>query len=360
MARAMSSAIDTTDVDLAFRLLLSVPPAQAQFGFGLRLPAGPVLALPAAPQHPEYALGLACAAWDAASSGDLQLGEQLSRQAIEAEQLPGASQEGKVAYVVAATRSVLDFSIGAWHDAGADYELASECAASAGQPSREVFFLCSAAQCHAMAGEFEHAAALATEVVGRARQLGLPHLTALGSIVLANALAEPEPGRARQLLQGGIELTTTLGAEDTAMVTVALLAAAHLRDRGLTVELAPRSVRLLHWNGDRPQLAGLLNVIAWAAEADPEAAARLQGAARGLSQRDGPLRGAQQAPPAAGTATARGTAGVIGDLRRETTARLTDRLGDARLRELRAEGEAMDIDQAVRFALALLDTLASS
>jgi hypothetical protein len=54
-----------------------------------------------------------------------------------------------------------------------------------------------------------------------------------------------------------------------------------------------------------------------------------------------------------------GTAGLIVMLRREATARITDSLGDARLRELRGEGEAMDIDSAVRLALALIDRACS-
>jgi hypothetical protein len=46
-----------------------------------------------------------------------------------------------------------------------------------------------------------------------------------------------------------------------------------------------------------------------------------------------------------------GTTGLIADLRRETTALLRDTLGEQRLRELRAQGDAMNTDEAVAYAL---------
>jgi hypothetical protein len=111
----------------------------------------------------------------------------------------------------------------------------------------------------------------------------------------------------------------------------------------------------VHWTGDLPQLAGLLNVIAWAAEAEPEAGARLQGAARRIALRDRPQHPTRADPPGVNRGTPSGAASLIVDIRREATARIVDRLGDARLRELRAEGETMDTDQAVTFALALIE-----
>jgi hypothetical protein len=47
--------------------------------------------------------------------------------------------------------------------------------------------------------------------------------------------------------------------------------------------------------------------------------------------------------------------GIIGELRREATRRIADALGDARLDELRAEGERMDTDRAVSHALTLAE-----
>ena len=49
--------------------------------------------------------------------------------------------------------------------------------------------------------------------------------------------------------------------------------------------------------------------------------------------------------------TYRGTASFVTDLRRETTGLLRDRLGEQRLRELRAEGGVMNTDEAVAYVL---------
>ena len=48
-------------------------------------------------------------------------------------------------------------------------------------------------------------------------------------------------------------------------------------------------------------------------------------------------------------------AGLISDIRRETTGRIRDTLGDDRLRELRDQGAAMDRDDAVAYTLSCLD-----
>jgi hypothetical protein len=48
-------------------------------------------------------------------------------------------------------------------------------------------------------------------------------------------------------------------------------------------------------------------------------------------------------------------AGLITDLRRQTTGLLTETLGERHLRELRAEGEAMDTDHAVAYILAAIE-----
>jgi hypothetical protein len=50
-----------------------------------------------------------------------------------------------------------------------------------------------------------------------------------------------------------------------------------------------------------------------------------------------------------------GNSGLITQLRRDTTGLLLERLGDSRLHELRAQGDAMDNDHAAAYAL---DTIA--
>jgi predicted ATPase len=354
MARAMASAIDTADVDLALKLLCSVPPAEGQLGFAVHIPAGPALALTGARDHPDYALALAIAAWQAANRGDLTLGEQLCREATAAAERTGAG-EGLVASRVNAVRGILAMSAGAWHDAAVYMEEGTRLARALGRAGEATIGLWSSANCYAIAGDTDAAEPIAMEAYSEARRLSLPQLAALASTALATSLAGRDPDRARAYLRESIETSTALGFETAGLATAMVLAAARLGDAPLVLELAPRSIRLLHWNGNRPQLSGIVNVIAWAAAGiDPEAAARLQGAARHLALSDSAGLSTDHGPTGSATTT-NSTAGLIAALRRETTAQVVDSLGDARLRELRAEGEAMDTDSAVRFALTLVD-----
>jgi hypothetical protein len=106
-------------------------------------------------------------------------------------------------------------------------------------------------------------------------------------------------------------------------------------------------------------LAGILNLVARAAAGtDPIGAAVLRGAARHLATMVTPtLPGA--ITPAAGDGPAGGAspgASLVTQLRRDATAMLRESLGPERLTGLRAEGEAMDEDRAVAYALEMIAT----
>lgn len=122
-----------------------------------------------------------------------------------------------------------------------------------------------------------------------------------------------------------------------------------MRDWPLVLDMAARAIPFLHWNRDRPYLAGVLNVAARAlADPDSDTAAVLLGAARSLV----PVMTAPPSPaPAHPPRSDRKPQGIIGELRREATALLDGALGAERRRELRAQGEAMNQDQAVALAL---------
>jgi hypothetical protein len=97
----------------------------------------------------------------------------------------------------------------------------------------------------------------------------------------------------------------------------------------------------------------MLNIVARAlVQLDGEAAARLQGAARHLALRSptGLTTNPGGTSPAS-TAVAPPGASLITDLRRQTSALLHDALDEGRLQQLRAEGEAMDSDEAAAYAL---------
>jgi len=353
---AMGWAIDTADVDLAFRLLRNIPLAGAQLGYSFQMAAEPALALPGAPEHPDYPFGLATAASKAAFRGELQAGKRWCDEAIAAERRLGTHPDGLVDQYVASARATLAMSVGAWHEAALCYERTGEIARSAGRLFPAAVMPLYAAQCHAFAGDADAALPLATEGLALVRRLGVPTLIAMGLGVLANALADRDPQRARALLRESLDLSGR-HYENAGTLTSATLVAARLSDTRLTLELAARAVPRLHWNGDRPQLAGILNVVAWAAaEREPDDAAVLQGAARRLALADlavhEPSAGGPSSEPGSETGSA---VGPISELRRETTRRLADSLGEERLRERRAEGEAMDTDQAVAHALTLTD-----
>jgi hypothetical protein len=88
------------------------------------------------------------------------------------------------------------------------------------------------------------------------------------------------------------------------------------------------------------------------ADARPDAAARLQGAARTI----GRTLAANQGPPGGATAVpAPGRAGYVYELRREATRRLAPALGEELLNQRRREGEEMTLDDAVAYALTEID-----
>ena len=120
-------------------------------------------------------------------------------------------------------------------------------------------------------------------------------------------------------------------------------------------EVAPLSIRALHWSVQRPALAGILNVVARAlVQWDPETAGVLQGAARRLiaTQRptaSHPERSDIPGGSVAGQATE--LMSFVTRIRRETTALLKNSLGEERLRDLRVSGELLDEERAIERAL---------
>jgi predicted ATPase/class 3 adenylate cyclase len=349
---ATNWAIDTDDVDLAMRLLCGMP-ANYESVTGFALPAGPVLALAGAAQHPDYPLGLAIAGQYAAARGDLRQAEHQAAQALEA---LGARADSRVDEHVAVTRAVLCM-VRSFQEAAAWELRAAEVARSAGRVAAVANHLSGAAACLAFGGDPDAAIPLATEAVALARQTGNPSLCAASLSALASALAHSDPQQAHALLRESVDYCT-VGHDTSGLLTQLTFTAAQLGDARTALDLAGTELPQLAWYENRPQLAATLNIVAWAvAEVEPEAGGVLQGAARRIALADSPGAETPEMQPAAATATAptSGTAGLISALRRETTGRLTRTMGDARLRGIRAEGEAMDTDSAVRFALALVD-----
>jgi hypothetical protein len=100
LIRALNWAVDTSNVDLALRLLCSVSFATAQLGFGFTLPYEPALRLSGAVDRPEYPIALTNAAAKAAFRGDLEVAEQWCVQALAAEERLQTHPEGEVGQYV--------------------------------------------------------------------------------------------------------------------------------------------------------------------------------------------------------------------------------------------------------------------
>jgi hypothetical protein len=308
-----------------------------------------------------YAYGLAVAGVNAAFRGDLASADALCDQALVAAKRPGSDPDRFVEATVYGARGQAALSLGAWRDAATHLQAAAETHRALGRLALVSLNLSGAATAYTMAGDPEAAVPLATESVSIARRVGMPTTITLSLSALAGALADRDPQQAKVLLDEGLRLQAGLEYEDVNVFTNGALSAARMRSWTLVLELTSRSIRLLHWNADRPHLAGMFNLAARVvATTDAEAAAVLQGAARRLATSTIPaVATSSGASHPWGTGTGRSgedapAASFITGLRRETTGLLRDALDETRLRVRRAEGEGMDEDHAVAYALAAI------
>jgi len=355
---AINHSIDADDADLAMRFVHNTPGPGTETGYTFLLPIDSVLGLSGAADHALYpaALGLS-AAW-AAMRGDLATAQMRSEQALAAAQHLGSDPDQRVAYLLAMTNVAVAYALGD-HVAAAQYsEQAAEIVQSTGLLGSAALALGGAATFRAMAGDQPTAVRLATEGLSRARQVGMPLAIAMNLNALAAALAEDDPERAKGLLREGSQLRMTFGYEAQNDVTQAVFVTARVGDWPQLLELAPISIRHLHWTHARPQLAGVLNVVARALVSTAvEVAAVLQGAASRLARLAMGIPGPSSASITTDAATTpigggeRSDSGLIVELRRTTTDLLIETLGKTRLRDLRAQGEAMDDDSVVAFAI---------
>src|SRR3954451_719023 len=117
---AMNYAIDTDDVDLAWRLLRHAP-GLGQTGYELRLPVD-AIDRPGAAEHPLYPHALALAALFAAARGDREDAKRLGDDALAAARRLDSDLAPRVELVVSNSRASLAFQSGALHDAGVHAE----------------------------------------------------------------------------------------------------------------------------------------------------------------------------------------------------------------------------------------------
>jgi predicted ATPase len=350
---ALAQAVDTGNVDLAMRMLRDVP-TENQVGYPLLVPIERVLGLPGVPEHHWYPFALALGAQQGHLRGDIASAEAFIEQSLAASARLAVGPDWQTDYLVAGARMGRAIASGDHAGAAAQGERAAAIAKAAGASGHAAFQLGGAAIEWGLAGNTNAAAISASEGLALARQARMPVAVSWNLNALALGLAESDPERARALLRESRELGSTLGYENTQEVIQVVLVSGKLGDWTQVLESAPAAVRHLHWTNTAFLLAGVVNVVARAlAPTDPEGAGVLQGAARQLA-RSAFANAGREVPDASAPTTAQSgaSAGLITDLRRQTTGLLIDVLGDGRVRELRAQGEAMDTDHAVAYALA--------
>jgi hypothetical protein len=163
-----------------------------------------------------------------------------------------------------------------------------------------------------------------------ARRTGWPKAIHQNLLALASALASGNAEQAGELLHEALDVKYDNNTVNACFV------AGRLADWPAVLLAAGRS---LQWNrgtgmGSRLVMAGIFSFVARAlARSQPEAAAILQGAARGLSVALGPAEH------------------VIVKVRDQTTRLLADNLGENRLRELNSQGENMEYGESFTYAL---------
>jgi predicted ATPase/DNA-binding SARP family transcriptional activator len=358
---AWSWAVDADDVDTAFRILSSVPRGH-EGGYQVGLPGEAALTLSGATDHPEYPLALAITAIDAASRGDLDLAEERCSRALDADKRLHTQADSGVENLVCQARADIAMMRGAFADAVSYNEHAAHIARADGNLAVASVNLAFAAWVCTIAGDEAGAVPLAVEALALARQADMPYALITALLVLGIALADTDPDQARACLDESLDRRATLGYENANNLGLTFVLVSRLDDAPATLGIAGPTIRQLHWARQPVWLAASLDLIARALVGTrPDAAAIIQGAGRARTldlfetSVDSHTNHTRSGP------TPRTGRGYVGEVRRETTGLLAAELGNERLRQLRAEGEAMDDDRAVAYTLdqiakALTDT----
>ena len=128
---AWAWAIDTGNVDTAFRMLAGFAPCEIWSSYPLLLAGEPALELPGAAGHPGYPLALAVSAVFASIRADVTVTEELCRRAAEANGRRD-SPDWRVEETICAARSNIAYTHGAFADAARFAEQAANIARSGG------------------------------------------------------------------------------------------------------------------------------------------------------------------------------------------------------------------------------------
>jgi ATP/maltotriose-dependent transcriptional regulator MalT len=354
---ALANAIDAGSAELAVQLVANHPYRQSASTspIGEVFSVARVLELPGAAAEPGYPRVLMVAAYHTIWTGDYHSADELCQQALEAERRLLAPLQGpRIESDVCALQAQAALGAGAYPDAVSGYARAAELAAADGFPGIAAMYLAFGVSSAVLGGgAIDQAAAKAEESVALARRSGNPAAIVMSLNALALTLVEHDPERARALLQDSVKRGTTPGEEISQGFVTACLVAGCLRDWDLTLALTARSMYLWRWSMPVLQAATCLAECARVFAQDrPEVAGVLQGAAYAAFRRASP---APIGTRRSDTAPVDPNANFVLTALRETGDMVGTALGDQRRRELRNEGAAMSIDEAISYALANID-----
>jgi predicted ATPase/class 3 adenylate cyclase len=322
---AWSWAISTDNVDTAFKILAGFAPVEVRAGYPLMLPGNAALELPGATEHPGYPVALAVSAMFASNHADVTGVEDLVRRAADANARQ-ATPDWRVEAIICDARAAIAATTGAFADAARLAEQAAGLARAGGGIADASFYLGIAVGDHIFAGDSPAAVPLAREALALARQTGAPAIIATSLLAVGVAVAETDPGRARACLRESRELSAALGYHSALDLIWATGIAFLTGDQAATLDLGRHAIRGLQGGGGLRMII-VFYIIAGALVATrPEAAAIILGAAGTYVAE----------PPKA--------AQLISLI-------VTETLGEQRARDLRAQGEDMDWDQAVAYTL---------
>jgi predicted ATPase/class 3 adenylate cyclase len=355
---ALTASIDAGNAALAVQLIATHDQDTNSSAIGelFSLPAWPVKDVPGAEEQVGYSRALILAAWHSFYSGDYGAAEELCHQALDAEKRMGTPpHRPRIDSDVCALHAEASLSAGDYKDALSGYTQAAQLAKADGFPGLAGQYLAFGVSSAVLGGlGVDEAATIAEESVALARQSGMPAAIVLGLNALALTLAEREPERARSLLHEVIERSSTPGAELPGGYLTGCLVASRLRDWGLALALAAKTMYLYRWSLYPLQVVTCLAQCARAlADDEPQIAGVLQGAAYAAFRQASRLA----APPAprSDDAPIDPNANFVLAAQRETGDIVAAALGDERRRELRSQGAAMSMDEAMSYALANID-----
>jgi hypothetical protein len=351
---ALANAIDSGDASAAIALVASYPVqarAESPTGEVLVLDVAPVLAMPGASEHPGYPSALVVGAYKAQSVGDWQRVDELCRQARKAEKRLGAHRGPSIEMETRSLQAQSFLARGAYSDAVSAYAKAAEVAEADGYLGMAAIYWAYKVSSALLGGsDAKDLRPTVEESVTLARRSGMPGAVVISLNSMAMSLAEREPDRAKAVLNECVVRASTPGQEVATGFLMAALVATRLGEWQVALALAARTMVLWRWVQSLMAAGPSLGVCARAlAEDKPEVAGVLRGAAYAAFRQ----QSTGQSAPGDGS---RGPGvNYLLEALREAGDIVAAALGEERRQQLRAQGAAMTLDEAVSYALAHVD-----